>query len=211
VRAEDEISKQMEVLLSIAALIAVLLGFALAMLLAVWAVQWILRPMSKEAQRLNLPRRYSLSDFVWLLVMLQIALAVVVAVVPEDSEFTGTRVVLLTFACGTAVALWAFGIDSLSRSGVTQSLRRGVFTVFLLPATLVFLMATTAGPFALAAACGVWFTEGNPVAIYVGVGGIVLWPLICWSLRKVAEWILSQPPADHGNTGTVTHDGSSGV
>ena len=29
--------------------------------LAVWAGHWILRPMSREAQRLNLPKRYTLS------------------------------------------------------------------------------------------------------------------------------------------------------
>ena len=44
----------------------------------------ILQPLAQEARWLNLPTRFTLSDFVWLLVLLQIVLAAVLAVAPPD-------------------------------------------------------------------------------------------------------------------------------
>jgi hypothetical protein len=184
--------RQMEPLITIAALG----GFAVVMTLAHRAGRWILEPLSKESQLLNLPTRYSLSDFMWLLVMLQLALGVVVALVPRESRFTEFRTVLLTFLCGTAVVLWAFGVSSLSRAGVTRPLRRGVFTVFLLPAMVFFLMATGIGAVAAVVAFVAMFTDRSFVGVIASLGGAILWPLICWLLRKVAEWILSS--SQHG-------------
>jgi hypothetical protein len=104
---------------------------------------------------------------------------------------------LLVFFGGSATLLWVFGISSLSRAGITQALRRGVFTVFLLPAMLLWLMATGIGfgalPALLLVPLVVRRTQLGP-ALAATWGGCVLgfigWALVSWMLRKVAEWIL---------------------
>ena len=126
-----------------------LFGIALAIAATIFTGHWILRPLAKEARWLNLPTRFTLSDFVWLLLLLQIVLAAVVAIAPPDLENAVPLTGLLVFFGGSATLLWVFGISSLSRAGITQPLRRGVFTVFLLPAVLLLLMATGIGFFAV--------------------------------------------------------------
>jgi hypothetical protein len=173
------------------AFVVVVGASVLLLLLPYYAAKWILRPMSREARALNLPRRYTLGDLVWLLVMLQMALGAAAAVTQEELGSAGWRITLGTVLCGIALVLWVFGVNSLSRAGVTRPLRRGVFVVFLLPAVLLFLMATAVGgAFILAGVTGL-FIRGEVVGGIASVGGAILWLVICWSLRKVAQWVLS--------------------
>jgi hypothetical protein len=172
-------------------------GIALAVGLTIFTGHWVLRPMAKEARLLNLPRRFTLGDFVWLLLLLQIVLAAVVAIAPPDLENAVPLAGLLLFFGGSASALWTFGISSLSRAGVTQSLRRGVFTVFLLPALLLLMMATGMGCFAVFPMILILLSDDSrrwstvPVVALYSVIGFLAWALVSWVLRKVAEWVLS--------------------
>ena len=171
-----------------------LFGIALAIAAAAFTGHWVLRPMARETRQLNLPTRFTMSDFVWLLLLLQIVLAALAPLGPPDPENAAPLAGLLLFFGGSATALWAFGISSLSRAGVTQSLRRGVFTVFLLPALLLFLMATGMGCFAVFPAIAVAFQNDMrldiAVVLFWMAVGFLAWALISWLLRKVAEWVL---------------------
>jgi hypothetical protein len=175
-----------------------LFGIVLALAATIFTGHWILRPLAKEARWLNLPTRFTLSDFVWLLLLLQIVLAAVVAIAPPDLENAVPLTGLLVFFGGSATALWVFGISALSKAGITQPLRRGVFTVFLLPAVLLLLMATGIGYSSVVPGFLIPLMKsdlprrGNALAT-VGGGyaiGFTAWALITWMLRKVAEWVL---------------------
>ena len=175
-----------------------LFGIALAIAATIFTGHWVLRPLAKEARWLNLPTRFTLSDFVWLLLLLQIVLAAVVAIAPPDLENAVPLSGLLVFFGGSATLLWVFGISSLSRVGITQPLRRGVFTVFLLPAVLLLLMATGLGYFAVIPGVLIPLMEselprrGSALATAGGacVIGFMAWALVSWVLRKIAEWVL---------------------
>ena len=175
-----------------------LFGIVLALAATIFTGHWILRPLAKEARWLNLPTRFTLSDFVWLLLLLQIVLAAVVAIAPPDLENAVPLTGLLVFFGGSATLLWVFGISALSKAGITQPLRRGVFTVFLLPAVLLLLMATGIGYSSVVPGFLIPLMQselprrGNALAT-VGGGyaiGFTAWALITWMLRKVAEWVL---------------------
>jgi hypothetical protein len=181
-----------------------LFGIVLALAATIFTGHWILRPLAKEARWLNLPTRFTLSDFVWLLVLLQIVLAAVVAIAPPDLENAVPLTGLLVFFGGSATLLWVFGISALSKAGITQPLRRGVFTVFLLPAVLLLLMATGIGFGAVLTVLlhplvdtapsrrgSVFATAWGGSAI-----GFMAWALITWMLRKVAEWVLGPNRAE---------------
>lgn len=176
-------------------------GIGLGLIATIFTGNWILRPLAWEARSLNLPTRFTLSDFVWLLVLLQIVLAAVVAVAPPDLENTVPLSILLVFFGGSGTLFWVFGISALSRAGVTQPLRRGVFTVFLLPVVLLLLMATGIGvgavPPMISVALVPFLDPGSPLESAdraMAAGGLALgllaWAGITWTLRKVAEWVL---------------------
>jgi hypothetical protein len=179
-------------------LVAWLGGIVLAIAATIFTGHWILQPLAKEARWLNLPTRFTLSDFVWLLLLLQIVLAAVVAVAPPDLENSVPLTGLLVFFGGSATLLWVFGISALSRAGITQPLRRGVFTVFLLPAVLLLLMATGIGFVAVVPAIVIPLMESelsrHETVIATVWGGCVIgfmaWALLSWLFRKVAEWVL---------------------
>ena len=187
-------------------------GIALAIAATIFTGHWILRPLAKEARWLNLPTRFTLSDFVWLLLLLQIVLAAVVAIAPPDLENAVPLSGLLVFFGGSATLLWVFGISSLSRAGITQPLRRGVFTVFLLPAVLLLLMATGLGCFAVVPGVLIPVMEsglprrGSALATAGGgcAIGFMAWALITWMLRKVAEWVLGGNRAELRRQPTAT-------
>jgi len=186
-------------------LVELVAGLALALVATIFTGNWVLRPLAREARVLNLPTRFTLSDFVWLLVLLQIVLAAVVAVAPPDLENENTvpMAILLVFFGGSFTLFWVFGVSALSRAGVTQPLRRGVFTVFLLPAVLLLLMATGVGfggvlPMIAVALVPVLLDSGSPFEaaadLATAAGGLALgllaWTVTTWTLRKVAEWVL---------------------
>jgi hypothetical protein len=173
-----------------------LFGIVLALAATIFTGHWILRPLAKEARWLNLPTRFTLSDFVWLLVLLQIVLAAVVAVAPPDLENAVPTTGLLVFFGSSATLFWVFGISALSRAGITQPLRRGVFTVFLLPAVLLLLMATGIGFGALVPVLFAPLRGRELLTLATAWGGsaagFAAWALATWTLRKVAEWVLGQ-------------------
>jgi len=170
-------------------------GIGLALVATAFTGNWILRPLAREARTLNLPARFTLSDFVWLLLLLQIVLGAVVAIAPPDEENTVPMAILLVFFGGSVTLFWVFGISALSRAGVTQPARRGVFTVFLLPAVLLLLMATGVGFGAVLPMISVLLGSALEAADRgTAAGGLSLgllaWVLTTWALRKVAEWVL---------------------
>jgi hypothetical protein len=117
-----------------------ILCIVLVLILAPLIGSLILGPVNRAAGRLRAPTRFLLPDFMWLLVQLQLALGYCVS-------FVGVRqwsffVLVLGFFTLASLMMWAGAVSFLSRAGVRSALRRGVFILLLLPATLALMIAT---------------------------------------------------------------------
>jgi hypothetical protein len=160
----------------------------------------VLGPVNKAAGRLQAPTRFQLNDFFWLLVQLQLALGFCVRMV-EEGELA-PFVILLGFLTLATIAMWAGAVSFVSKAGVTDGWRRGVFVLVQLPATLALMMGTPVF-FAVALVLPLKYfgdvVDGNrilePQLIFVGalqLIGISLTLVISgWLLRRLSLWILA--------------------
>ncbi len=160
--------------------------------------RWMIQPINEQGGRLQAPTQFMLTDFVWLILQLQLALGFSVSWI--GIEQTRLFPAILGFLMFAVSLLWLFGVGFLSRAGVTQPLRRAMFTMVLLPATLGVMMALPA----LVAILGILETDlagWGDVAIPLFEGNrykILLWiitpllPIIGWMLRQVSFWIVSE-------------------
>lgn len=167
-----------------------------------WA---ILGPINRTAGRLKAPTRFQLSDFLWLLVQVQLVLGYCV-------EFVGVRqrhffVLMLGFLALATLALWSGAVSFMSRAGVTHPPRRAIFILFLLPVTLALMMVTTLlllvtagttlGYIALSRDYRMQLETGyHGLALTpIGIGvAILILPLLGYGLRRLSSWIVHVEP-----------------
>lgn len=160
--------------------------------------RWILQPINESGGRLRAPRKFLLTDFAWLVLQLQLALGFSVSWIGVEQK----RIFLpiLGFLMFAVSMLWLFGVGFLSRAGVTQPLRRVVFTLVLLPATLGVMMVLP-GIVALIVVLESnyenWGDLSIPLREY-SRAKLLLWivaptlPVIGWMLRQVSFWIVRE-------------------
>lgn len=164
------------------------LGLPIAIASIALAGRWVLHPMQEASLWVALPRRFYLSDFVWLMVLLQAAFAGI-AWVPQEER--AIRIVLGIFFVGAVVAVWTAATNTLSKAGIFQPLRRGLFLLLVLPAVLflmggiaIWLLVLFAGFEAIAA-------DDSAVWASAVVGGFVGGLLALWLLRQAMRWIVN--------------------
>lgn len=164
--------------------------------------RWMLQPINEAGGRLRAPRKFLLTDFLWLVLQLQLALGFCVSWVGVEQKRLFPAILgFLTFAVSM---LWLFGVGFLSRAGVTQPLRRAVFTLVLLPGTLAVMMILPG----IVVLIGVlesdfsaWGEFSIPLREY-SRGKMLLWivaptlPVIGWMLRQVSYWIVREREED---------------
>jgi hypothetical protein len=92
---------------------------------------WILGPMHRATRASKLPTQFFVSDFIWLVAQLQIAVALVLATPYEMGSFGW--ILLLAGLSACVVAMWWASVTALSRAGVRSPLRRGVFILVVVP------------------------------------------------------------------------------
>jgi hypothetical protein len=175
----------------------------------------ILGPINKVAGRLQAPTRFFLSDFLWLVVQFQLALA-------YCGQFVGYVTSMFSIVTGFLIlaitALWAGAVSFLSRAAVTDPYRRAAFILLLLPITLTVMIVST---LLLLVAIVNW-TDILSLALdyrvmfqrlcdWIGVtpmtvlaGGLLI-PIIGYLLRTLAHWIVrhSQLPAGSPDSPTA--------
>ncbi|MFM7843332.1 MAG: hypothetical protein ACKPEY_03735 [Planctomycetota bacterium] len=160
----------------------------------------ILGPINKVAGRLQAPTRFFLSDFLWLVVQFQLALA-------YCGQFVGYVTNMFSIVTGFLIlaitALWAGAVSFLSRAAVTDPYRRAAFILLLLPITLTVMMVST---LLLLVAIVNWtdiLSLGLDYRVmfqrlcdWIGVTpltvlacGLVI-PIIGYALRTLAHWIV---------------------
>jgi hypothetical protein len=177
------------------------LGIASLLLTFVFAplIAWlILGPVNRAGGRLRAPTRFLLMDFVWLLVELQLGLGFCLQYI--GVQYQQSFFMLLGFLSFAVLTMWGGAVSFLSRAGVRNSLKRGVFIIVLLPATLLLMVGIPMFP----AVC--YLLESDPqmmemvlrlkfnvppsTGIWAAVIGSMLFPALGFFLNRVSAWIV---------------------
>jgi hypothetical protein len=184
--------------ISLVALIAMMVFIVVAALLG----RWLLEPVNRAAGHLNAPTRFMLTDFIWLMIQLQVMLGLVLVQIREQVPQTGQFVILGALGL-PVVILWAASVSVVSRAGITQPLRRAALILVLVPGALAEIMAVPlvviGGITAATATPGDWATQiwSPSLAMRIlGLAGatvlVVLWAI---ALRWLSFWVLAAPVA----------------
>jgi hypothetical protein len=173
-------------------------SFLLTLILAPVVAGLILGPVNRAGGKLNAPTRFHLIDFVWLLVQFQVGLGCTLQYI--GVQYQRSFLMLLTFFSFAVLTMWVGAVSFLSRAGVRNSVKRGVFIVVLLPATLLLMVAIPLFP----AACYLLETDPNMMALVlrlnfeiprgtgltVAIFGGVVMPVLGFLLNRVSAWIV---------------------
>ncbi|WP_254511982.1 hypothetical protein [Anatilimnocola floriformis] len=174
--------------------------------------RWMLEPINSQGGRLQAPTQFLLTDFVWLLFQLQLALGFCVTWIGVEQKRLFPAV--LSFLIFAVTLMWLFGVGFLSRAGVSQPARRAMFTLLLLPASLGVMMALPA-LVALIVTLEIDFSSWAEIEFilrdyqrYKALLWIItpLLPAIAWMMRQISFWIVRDLPAAEMLTGqSVAH------
>jgi len=184
---------------AIAALVA-LITLMVFVFVSAMLGRWLLGPVNRAAGHLNAPTRFILTDFLWLMIQLQVMLAVVLVQIREQVP-QGRRFMILGILALPVIILWAASVSVVSRAGITLPLRRAVLILVLVPGALAEIMAVPIlliGCYlAFTTSPGDWaaqnWSNSLPVRILGLVAGIVLVVLWGLTLRWLSFWVLAAP------------------
>jgi hypothetical protein len=166
---------------------------------------WILRPLVRHAGAVEAPRRFLLSDLIWLMLQLQAVIALGMQIFDRQVPASARIVIVLVF-CTPVVVIWATSLHLASRAGIVHPLRRAVVVLLLIPlgialaAALPVLLAATLLSLPLA------YTLGESIPSRVDGQLWLAAPLFAvslagaFALRWVALWSLAD-----GSSPTTSH------
>lgn len=173
----------------------------------------ILGPLQKAARRAAQPTQFYLTDFVWLLIQLQAALGLVAAFVARNPAWAFYLV--LGFLGGALTAMWWGAVRAMSQAGVQGAFRRAVLILVLLPAVELTLVGAMlffgAVPLVAYRELRNWLSRLDlailrslGVGLAILLGAAIATAAVCWLLRTLTLWLLSEPAgvsaAAHGSS-----------
>ena len=163
---------------------------------------WLLEPVNRAAGHLNAPTRFLLTDFLWLMMQLQVVLAIVMQTVAEAVPQKGLFIIL-ALICLPVLVLWGASVSVVSRAGITRPLQRAVVILLLVPGSLAEVMAIPI----LAVGSIVLISGGGPARDQLPwtddlpsqmlLIGLLLAGAIgaAFVLRRLSFWVLEAAPA----------------
>jgi hypothetical protein len=170
---------------------AALLGFA------AWILEWTLSPLLIAARTSATQRRFLLTDLIWLILQLQIAMAVVARMVPANTSTTA-RVWGLVVLCVAALAFWFASLQAVSQAGIWHPLRRAAVFVVILPGAVAAFIGLPLLAMAFLALC----FGPNPDMRLPRIGFVafqLLAGIACTlALRRMASWTVAKPSVAGG-------------
>jgi hypothetical protein len=179
-------------------------AFGLYVASAAWLAWWTLEPLNRVAGQLRATPRFLLADFLALMVLLQIGLAVSGQALDAGDVGQASAVVywiILGVNGVLLVVLWAASVSVVSRAGITRPLRRIAVTVLLIPATLGVIVTLPAVVGAVAV--GVWLLVTLPEETNFSLGAVLLTALaalvlggVAVGLRRMSYWALAGSPGE---------------
>jgi hypothetical protein len=179
-----------------------LLGLVAFVFAAAVLCHWLLEPVNRAAGHLNAPTRFQLTDFIWLMIQLQIMLALVMQTIAEALPERSLWIILAALTLPVLV-LWAASVSVVSRAGITQPTRRAAVILVLVPGALAEVMAVpllVVGGLAFVSnePPEVWLTvttANTPTRIVVLVATAVCVAGAAVVLRWLSYWVLTGGPS----------------
>jgi hypothetical protein len=188
-----------ETAVSAIAVVAGLTGLAVLLAGTIWLAWWTLEPINRAGGALNAPTRFMLADFLGLMVLLQVGLAICGRALTEAGTGRAAIAMYWFLIAVTAVlilVLWAASVSVVSRAGIRRTLRRLTVIVLLVPGTLAAIIGV---PMLLALLfvsisalftddpADTWFARQIPW-ILLSLGGVAIVVVV---LRRLAFWSLA--------------------
>src|SRR5262245_47481052 len=121
------------------ALVGGMIFLAIFIAVVFWLARWMLEPINRAAGSLQAPTRFMLIDFVALMILLQVGLAICGQALSasETSDAAASMYwTLLGVVALLVVVLWGASVSVVSRAGILRPLRRVLVIVVLVPGTL---------------------------------------------------------------------------
>jgi hypothetical protein len=161
---------------------------------------WLLEPVNRAAGHLNAPTRFILTDFLWLMIQLQVMLAVVMQTIAEAMPQRAV-LMILGLLCLPVVVLWAASVSVVSRAGIKHPLRRAVVILLLVPGSLAEVMAVpllVVGGFVFVANHELWVWQhrwSDDVLSRLAIVALVAAAIAAagFILRRLSFWVMSPP------------------
>jgi hypothetical protein len=163
--------------------------FALAFV--VGAVRWTAGPVLEAARGSSRPRTFLLTDLIWLMMQIQLAMGLASYAFPAAMP-TRARVVAMILLCVPAILFWLASLLLVSQAGILRPLRRAVVFVILLPGVALTVLGLPLLTVGFLHALGQQSSESLPSQSPL-VAGIQLTALAAFSLslRWLARWVIS--------------------
>ncbi|MCA9185405.1 MAG: hypothetical protein KDA99_07290 [Planctomycetales bacterium] len=158
----------------------------------------VLFPVLKIERENPIPTKFRMTDFLWLIVILQVGMVPIVQSVPQQG-MEGVRGVVVLVVLLAGSALWWGTVRVLCRAGVIGTWKRGVFQLVVVPATLVLTVGgfIVMGLLPLALATPVMLIAYGHVddSLWLSAGcvilAIVLGAMLAFGMRQLTLWILA--------------------
>lgn len=156
------------------------------------AIRWTAGPMFAGSDSSRRARSFRLTDLIWLLLQLQLAMAAVSYAFPPQmpGHMRATALVLLTVP---VVLFWVAGLLVVSQAGIEQPLRRAAVFVVVMPGVVVTIVGVPLLALALVHVLSPR-QPGEPPHPHAGPIAIQLGALAILSLvlRGVAQWAVAR-------------------
>jgi hypothetical protein len=156
--------------------------------------RWLLDPVNRAAGHLNAPTRFLLTDFIWLMIQLQLVLGFVMNWIEGATSAEWLYVVVILLAL-PVVVLWGASVSVVSRAGIREPLRRAVVILLLVPGALGIIVAV---PVLFLSLLTVAISAPN-VAANRTLAAFAFWSLAvivtgCCAagLRRLSFWVLTR-------------------
>jgi hypothetical protein len=156
------------------------------------AFRWTTGPILQAANNSNSPRSFLLSDLIWLLMQMQMAMTVGTYAFPAAMPIY-QRVGALVLLSAAIVLFWLASLQAVARAGITRPLRRAMVFVVVLPGLALTILGVPLISLGLFHALAQW-EEGrlpsySPLALGVQLFVLVALAL---SLRWLARWSVAR-------------------
>lgn len=156
--------------------------------LVLWMTQPVLRASEAEA-----PIRFQLTDLIWLLVQLQMAMALATYAIPATMPGT-VRVWALVFLCIPMLLFWVASLRIVSGAGIRNPLRRAAVFVVYLPGVVASLLGLPLLVLDFTRSLAASEPESLPgVGPYLTGGRLAALLIFALSLRWIARWAVACP------------------
>lgn len=174
-----------------------LVGGVILLACAAGILEWTLSPLLVAARTSATQRRFLLTDLIWLILQLQIAMAVVARMVPANTSTTA-RVWGLVVLCVAALAFWFASLQAVSQAGIRHPLRRAAVFVVILPGAVAAFIGLPLLAMAFLVLC---FGPSPDLRLSrIGFVGLQLLAGVACTLalRRLAFWTVAKPVSASG-------------